>query len=144
MNAEALNAANADNLIGAGEEQRHYQRKTQQASEGAMSSDQTLYVNRLNDLLRGDIGVFKLRRQILDLTLDAQNALFPIRPDASQIFGLAIDFANGAKAVLTVDRSSLSRTIQFTRACFATISLLPWRRPSMCHGMWRTPDLRGR
>ncbi len=123
MNADALNAAYADNLIGVGEEQRHYQRKTQLASGGAMTFAQTLYLNRLNDLVRGTSGVFELRRQELDLTLDAQNALFRIRRDANHINELATDFAKRAEAVLTAERSSSSNMIQFTRVSVAAISL---------------------
>jgi len=91
MNADALNAAYADNLIGVGEEQRHFQRKAQLASDGPMTFAQTVYLNRLNTLVRGDVGIFELRRQELDLTLDAQNALFRIRRDANHINELATD-----------------------------------------------------
>ena len=123
MNADALNAAYADNLIGVGEEQRHYQRKAQLASDGQMSFQQALYLNRLNELVRGDVGIFELRRRELDFTLDAQNALFRIRRDANHINELATDFARRAEAVLTAERSSSSRTIQFTRVSVAAISL---------------------
>ncbi|WP_299733393.1 ATP-binding protein [uncultured Tateyamaria sp.] len=123
MNADALNAAYADNLIGVGEEQRHFRRKAQLASDGPMTFAQTLYLNRLNTLVRGDVGIFELRRQELDLTLDAQNALFRIRRDANHINELATDFAKRAEAVLTQERSSSSSTIQFTRVSVAAISL---------------------
>ncbi len=123
MNADALNAAYADNLIGVGEEQRHYQRKAQLAIAGPMTNAQTTYLNRVNGLVQGDTGVFELRRQELGLTLDAQNALFRIRRDANHINELATDFAKRAEAVLTEERSSSSNTIQFTRASVAAISL---------------------
>ncbi len=123
MNADALNAAYADNLIGVGEEQRHYQRKAQLAIAGPMTDAQTTYLNRVNGLVQGDTGVFELRRQELGLTLDAQNALFRIRRDANHINELATDFAKRAEAVLTEERSSSSNTIQFTRASVAAISL---------------------
>lgn len=123
MNADALNAAYAGNLIGVGEEQRHFQRKAQLAAGGQMTQPQTLYLDRLNGLVRGDSGIFELRRQELDLTLDAQNALFRIRRDANHINELATDFAERAEAVLTAERSSSSNTIQFTRVSVAAISL---------------------
>ena len=123
MNADALNAAYADNLIGVGEEQRHYQRKSQLASAGLMIRRQTEYLIRLNALVLGENGVFELRREELGLTLDAQNALFRIRRDANHINQLATDFAKRAEAVLTDERSSSSSTIHFTRLSVATISL---------------------
>ena len=123
MNADALNAAYADNLIGVGEEQRHYQRKAQFALRGPMTSGQAEYLNDLNALVHGGTGVFELRREELGLTLDAQNALFRIRRDANRINELAIDFAKRAEAVLTMERSSSSSTIQFTRVFVAAISL---------------------
>ena len=123
MNADALNAAYAGNLIGVGEEQRHYQRKSQLASAGPMTGLQTEYLNRLNALVLGINGVFELRREELGLTLDAQNALFRIRRDANHINELATDFAKRAEAVLTEERSSSSSTIQFTRVFVAATSL---------------------
>ena len=123
MNADALNAAYNDNLIGVGEEQRHYQRKSQLESAGPTTRRQTEYLNRLNALVLGTEGVFELRRQELGLTLDAQNALFRIRRDANHINELATDFAKRAEAVLTEERSSSSSTIQFTRVSVAAISL---------------------
>jgi len=123
MNADALNAAYADNLIGVGEEQRHYQRKSQLASANPMTSSQAEYLNSLTALVLGANGVFELRREELGLTLDAQNALFRIRRDANHINQLATDFAKRAEAVLTEERSTSSSTIQFTRVFVAAISL---------------------
>lgn len=123
MNADALNAAYADNLIGVGEEQRHYQRKSQLASAGPMTRRQTEYLTHLNEQVLGENGVFELRREELGLTLDAQNALFRIRRDANHINELATDFAKRAEAVLTEERSTSSSTIEFTRVSVAAISL---------------------
>ncbi|MEP5155646.1 ATP-binding protein [Planktotalea sp.] len=123
MNADALNAAYADNLIGVGEEHRHYQRKAQLAVVGDTANEQAEYLGKLNALVRGDSGVFELRREELGLTLDAQNALFRIRRDANHINELASDFAKRAEAVLTQERSSSSNMIQFARVSVATISL---------------------
>lgn len=123
MNADALNAAYADNLIGVGEEQRHYQRQRQLARRATKTVEQNDYERILDVLVGGDGGIFDLRRQELGLTLDAQNALFRIRRDANQINELASDFAKRVEAVLTVERSSSSNAIEFTRVTVAAISL---------------------
>lgn len=123
MNADALNAAYADNLIGVGEEQRHYQRQKQLALNSNRTAEQTTYLNSLDRLVNGSTGIFELRREELGLNLDAQNALFRIRRDANRINELASDFAKRAEAVLTKERSASSDTIQFTRISVAAISI---------------------
>ncbi|WP_299210682.1 ATP-binding protein [uncultured Tateyamaria sp.] len=122
MNADALNAAYANNLIGVGEEQRHYQRQGQLAQIATKTLEQSDYLRSLDALAKGDTGVFELRRRELGLNLNAQNALFRIRRDANRINELASDFAKRAEAVLTEERSSSSNTIEFTRISVATIS----------------------
>jgi len=123
MNADALNAAYAGNLIGVGEEQRHYQRQGQFALRAIKTAEQDQFLRDLNVLVYGDTGIFELRREDLGLTLDAQNALFRIRRDANGINELASDFARRAEVVLTEERSSSSSTIQFTRVFVAIISV---------------------
>lgn len=123
MNADALSAAYADNLIGVGEEQRHYQRQGQLAQTAPKTPAQTEYLGNLNRLVYGNAGIFELRRRELDLNLDAQNALFRIRRDANRINELASDFAKRAEGVLTEERSSSSNTIRVTRVLVAAISL---------------------
>ncbi|MEL6595157.1 MAG: ATP-binding protein [Pseudomonadota bacterium] len=123
MNADALNAAYAGNLIGVGEEQRHYQRQGQLALNADKTAEQEQFLRDLNALVYGDTGIFELRRNELGLTLDAQNALFRIRRDANGINELASDFASRAEAVLIAERSSSSNTIQFTRVFVALVSM---------------------
>ena len=123
MNADALNAAYAGNLIGVGEEQRHYQRQRQLAVGSIKTAEQNAYMQNLDGLVLGETGVFELRREELDVNLNAQNALFRIRRDANRINQLASDFAKQAEAVLTEERSSSSSTIQFTRFAVAGVSL---------------------
>ena len=123
MNADALNAAYAGNLIGVGEEQRHYQRQGQMARGAEKTVEQDEYLRSLNALVYGQTGIFELRREELELNLNAQNALFRIRRDANGVNELASDFAKRAEAVLTEERSSSSNTIQFTRAFVAIVSL---------------------
>lgn len=123
MNADALNAAYASNLIGVGEEQRHYQRQRHLAVESPKTAEQNAYLQNLDALVLGATGVIELRREELGLNLNAQNALFRIRRDANQINQLASDFAKQAEAVLTEERSSSSSTIQFTRFAVAGVSL---------------------
>ena len=123
MNADALNAAYAGNLIGVGEEQRHYQRQRQLAVESTKTTEQNTYLRSLDALVLGATGVFELRRKELGVNLNAQNALFRIRRDANRINQLASDFAKQAEGVLTEERSSSSNTIQFTRVAVAGVSL---------------------
>ena len=122
MNADALNAAYADNLIGVGEEQRHYQRQGQLAQAAQMSAAQMDYLGHLDRLVYGATGIFELRRRELGLNLDAQNALFRIRRDANRINALAGDFARRAEDALTRERSSSSNAIRITRISVAAIS----------------------
>lgn len=123
MNADALNAAYADNLIGVGEEQRHYQRQGQLAQAAPKTSAQVAYLGRLDQLVYGPAGIFELRRKELGLNLDAQNALFRIRRDANRVNELASEFARRAEGVLTAERSSSSNTIRLARVSVAAISL---------------------
>ena len=123
MNVDALNAAYAGNLIGVGEEQRHYQRQGQLARGAAKTVEQDEYLRSLNPLVYGQTGIFELRREELGLNLNAQNALFRIRRDANGVNELASDFAKRAEVALSEERSSSSSTIQFTRAFVAVVSL---------------------
>ena len=123
MNADALNAAYATNLIGVGEEQRHYQRQSQLVSAADRTEDQSQYLASLDALVYGDAGIFELRKTELGLGLHAQNALFRIRRDANGVNELALNFAKRAEGLLTQERSSSSNTIQFTRAFVAIVSL---------------------
>lgn len=123
MNADALNAAYAGNLIGVGEEQRHYQRQGQLVRAAKKTDEQSQYLDSLDALVYGDAGIFELRKTELGLGLDAQNALFRIRRDANDVNELALNFAKRAEGLLSEERSSSSNTIQFTRAFVATVSL---------------------
>lgn len=124
MNADALNAAYADNLIGVGEEQRQYQRQASSIPGINLSPQQTLFVDRLKVQLSGQNGIFELRRMELGVVLSAQNALFRIRRDANQINKLAAQYAREAEAFLTQERSASSSMIQLTRVSVASISLI--------------------
>lgn len=123
MNADALNAAYADNLIGVGEERRHFQRQRKFALAAGKTQQQTDYLNNLDALVSGDDGIFELRRIELGLNLNAQNALFRIRREANSVNELAGNFAKRAERVLTAERSSSSNTIQVARFSVAAISL---------------------
>ncbi len=124
MNADALNAAYADNLIGVGEEQRQFQRQAKTLTGSALNAQQVAFLAQLTDHVSGEIGVFELRRQELGVVLIAQNALFRIRRDANQINELAAQYARDAEGVLTQERSASSSMIQLTRVSVATISLV--------------------
>ena len=123
MNADALSAAYADNLIGVGEEQRHYQRQRNLALQATKTTAQIEYLRKLDALVEGDSGIVELRRAEVGLNLKAQNALFRIRRDANQINELTSGFAKRAEMSLMAERISSSNTIQFTRASTAAISL---------------------
>lgn len=124
MNADALNAAYADNLIGVGEEQRQYQRQAASIDVQNLTSVQGAFLVELAGQVSGAGGVFELRRQELRLVLNAQNALFRIRRDANQINELASQFAREAESFLTQERSASSSMIQLTRVSIASIGLL--------------------
>ena len=124
MNADALNAAYADNLIGVGEEQRHFQRQNTLIVMPELTDSQRAFLDRLTEQVTGQNSIFELRRVELGAILDAQNALFRIRRDANQVNQLASEYAREAEAFLTEERSASSSTIQLTRLSVASISLL--------------------
>ena len=67
------------NLIGVGEEQRHYLRQRQALDGSAMTLDQTGFLAELETIVWEESGIFELHRRELSTTLNAQNALFRIR-----------------------------------------------------------------
>lgn len=122
MTADALNAAYAGNLIGVGEERRHYLRQKQALDVGGMTLDQTGVLAQLELIVWNVGGIFELRRQELSANLDAQNALFRIRHEANRINELASDYADQAERFLAKERIASSRTIWITRMTVAVIS----------------------
>lgn len=124
MNADALNAAYANNLIGVGEEQRHYQRQRRQLLAIEMTKKQTDFQENLESIATNADGIFELRRQELAVNLEAQNALFRIRRDANQVNQLAVNYAGRAEAFLAQERSNSSSAIQFIRLSVAAISII--------------------
>ncbi|MFP7675309.1 ATP-binding protein [Marivita sp. S0852] len=123
MTSDALNGAYAENLIGVGEEQRHYQRQRLIVSQAELSEAQSQFLAVLARQVLGSDGIFELRRIELGTVLDAQNALFRIRHDANRINELATEFASDAEVFLSAERDASSSTIQLTRLSVATISL---------------------
>lgn len=124
MNADALNAAYAGNLIGVGEEQRHYLRQKQTLDVTIMTVEQTAFLADLEAIVWRANGVFELRRRELSTNLSAQNALFRIRHDANLINELASDYANQAEMFLASERMASSSTIRVTRIFVAIISAI--------------------
>lgn len=124
MNADALNAAYANNLIGVGEEQRHYQRQRRQLSPVQLTKLQTIFRDELENITMNAGGIFELRRQELAVNLEAQNALFRIRRDANSVNELAANYAGRAEAFLAQERSNSSSAIQFIRLTVAAISIV--------------------
>jgi signal transduction histidine kinase/phage gp46-like protein len=124
MNADALNAAYAGNLIGVGEEQRHYLRQQQTLEAQVLNARQTDFLATLEEAVWGLSGVFELRRQELASNLNAQNALFRIRQDANRINDVASIYADRAEVFLANERAASSRTIRATRISVAVISLV--------------------
>lgn len=122
MNADALNAAYAGNLIGVGEERRHYLRQRQTLDEVPLNPQHKVFLRQLEDAVWGDAGVFELRRLELSSNLDAQNALFRIRHDANRINELAGEYADQAEAFLAGERAASSRTIWGAGMSVAAIS----------------------
>ncbi|AXI49054.1 hybrid sensor histidine kinase/response regulator [Sulfitobacter sp. SK012] len=124
MNADALNAAYAGNLIGVGEEQRHYLRQREAVNTTQLTQEQESFLGRVEAAVWGSTGVFELRRQELSRNLAAQNALFRIRHDANRINDLAGEYADQAEAFLARERTASSRTIRVTRISVLAISAL--------------------
>lgn len=123
MNADALNAAYASNLIGVGEEQRYFQQQRNQVDRFALTAGQDEFLRELDAIVAGPDGLFEQRRQELSLQLQAQNALFRIRRDANGINAEASELAARAEEILTTERGASSTMIQFTRISVAAISL---------------------
>ena len=124
MNADALNAAYAGNLIGVGEERRHYLRQGEVLDKAPLNAQHTFFLQQLENTVWGSTGVFELRRLELSSNLEAQNALFRIRHDANRINELAGEYADQAKAFLAGERASSSRTIWGARMSVAAISAI--------------------
>lgn len=124
MTADALNAAYAGNLIGVGEEQRHYQRERGVLEPRPLTAQQDRFLAELEEIVWGPSGVFELRRQELATNLDAQNALFRIRHDANRINLVASAYADQAEVFLADERGASSSTISFTRLSVAAISII--------------------
>ena len=124
MNADALNAAYAGNLIGVGEEQRHYMAQKKATSNTRLNGEQRRYLASLESSVWGEEGIFELRRQELSRNLAAQNALFRIRFDANRVNNLASSYADQAEVFLARERDASSRTIQVTRVSVTAISAI--------------------
>jgi signal transduction histidine kinase len=124
MNADALNAAYASNLIGVGEEQRQYLSQRQALLANKMTEGQNAFLLSLEKSVWGNIGVFELRRLELSSNLDAQNALFRIRHDANRVNNLASNYAKLAEEFLARERDASSSTIRVTRISVTAISAI--------------------
>jgi signal transduction histidine kinase/HAMP domain-containing protein len=124
MNADALNAAYASNLIGVGEEQRQYLNQRQALQSRNLNADQAAFLSALENVVWGPSGLFETRRLELASNLAAQNALFRIRQDANRISEVASAYAAQAEAFLAGERQASSRTIRTTRLTVAAISLV--------------------
>ncbi|MGB5870746.1 MAG: ATP-binding protein, partial [Albidovulum sp.] len=124
MNADALNAAYAGNLIGVGEEQRHYLRQRETLDGARLNAQHKAFLEQLEGAVWGVTGVFELRRLELSSNLQAQNALFRIRHDANRINELAGQYADQAEAFLAGERAASSRTIGGARMSVAAISAI--------------------
>jgi len=124
MNADALNAAYAGNLIGVGEEQRHYLGQRETLDGVSLNTQHEVFLQRLESTVWGSEGVFELRRLELSSNLEAQNALFRIRHDANRINDLAGEYADQTEAFLARERAASSRTIWGARMSVATISAI--------------------
>ena len=124
MNADALNAANAGNLISVGEEQRHFLRQRNTLNDGELSDAQLAFLDRLERAVWGPTGVFELRRFELSSNTKAQNALFRIRHDANTVNDLAGAYAAQAELFLAGERVASSQTIQVARFTVLTISCI--------------------
>lgn len=123
MTSDALNASLANNLIGVGEEQRHFLAEHREMFGQSMTPEQSGVLAQLGTITGGAAGVFELRRQELTSVLTAQNALFRIRHDAGLVSTVASEFAVAAEQFLAVERRSSSAAIQVTKVAIAAIAV---------------------
>lgn len=123
MTSDASNAAYAGNLIGVGEEHRHFLKQRRGLSLQSLTQDQSGFLHQLEQIVGGPTGIFEQRRNELSTILSAQNALFRIRHDAGLISASASNFAIAAEQFLAAERDSSSSTIQLTKLVVAAIAL---------------------
>jgi nitrogen fixation/metabolism regulation signal transduction histidine kinase len=123
MTSDVLNAANAGNLLGVGEEHRHFLGKHRTLAKEFLTPSQTDYMRQLDYIVDENSGVFELRRRELSTVMGAQNALFRIRHDAGLVSTSASNFAIAAEQFLATERSSSSSTIQLTKFIVVAIAL---------------------
>lgn len=123
MTSDAFNAAYAGNLIGVGEEHRHFLEQRRSLVLQSLTSDQTVFLRQLDQIVGGSSGIFELRRGELSTVLRAQNALFRIRHDAGLISTSASNFAAAAEHYLAAERHSSSSAIELTKFVVIVIAL---------------------
>ncbi len=123
MTSDALNAAYVSNLIGVGEVHRRFLGQRRDLSPQTLSQIQKTFLLQLDQVVRGESGVFEKRRNELSTILSAQNALFRIRHDAGLISASASNFAISAEQFLAAERDSSSSAIQLTKLFIVIIAL---------------------
>ncbi len=108
-------AARAENLVGVGEKRRIYQRIAREFSSRGDARKYSIFTNQLEALVRGQVGLFQIRKRELSHGLTSQNALFRIRFHAGEISDLATQFAKSAEDYLSQERAKTSTSIDVAK-----------------------------
>ena len=123
MTNELLGAAHAENLLGVGEHRRDYQRLERDFQASSPTILQLRHLRQMQLLVHGSSGLFESRRHELSRQLEAQNALFRIRSNASIINELSGAFAADAESFLSEEREQTTTSIAVTKAVIVVSGL---------------------
>jgi signal transduction histidine kinase/CheY-like chemotaxis protein len=121
MTNELESAVHAENLLGVGEHHRAYQNMFNAFPTNTASGSQLQNLDRMQVLSQGHKGLFENRRRELSHNLAAQNALFRIRTNASDINEMSATFAANAETFLSEERLQTASAIRYYK--FAILAL---------------------
>lgn len=123
MANELVGAAHAENLLGVGEHRRDYQSLARNFPVNSATILQTRYLRQMEQLAHGSEGLFESRRRELSRELEAQNALFRIRSNASIINELSSAFAADAESFLSAERAQTTTAIGIAKGVILVLGL---------------------
>ena len=122
--ARELGAAGyASNLLGMGEHQRRYRHLVTGFAALAPNILQSRALSQLESFANAPDGLLETRRQELALRLQAQNALFRIRHNATQITQITQSFAADVEGFLVDERSKALSALRYWQATVTLIAL---------------------
>jgi signal transduction histidine kinase/CheY-like chemotaxis protein len=121
MANELGSAVHAENLLGVGEHHRAYQIMFSSFPTNTANELQLQSLERMQVLSEQRKGLFEIRRRELSHNLAAQNALFRIRTNASDINEMSATFAANAENFLSDERLHTATAIRYYK--FAILAL---------------------